>query len=67
MNFWIFILSLGIMLLIVGMFGWMKNYHINRTIKRSSLIMGIFLPMLMASFYAETLINDSLSPWLFAL
>jgi len=57
-NIWIFILSIGIILMIAGMTIWAKEYPIKGYSKNSTLILGIFLPMLVASFYAETLIND---------
>jgi len=58
MNFWIFVLSIGVILTIVGMITWTKEYNIKSLPKNSSMILGIFLPLLFGSFYAETLMND---------
>jgi len=58
MNFWIFVLSIGIILTIVGMILGTKEYNIKSPPKNSSIILGIFLLLVFSSFYAETLIND---------
>jgi hypothetical protein len=58
MNVWIAIAVLGVIFAVFGMIVFIKKYPQHRQISNSSLLIGIFIPILIALSYAETLTTE---------
>ncbi len=58
MNSWIFVAVLGGVFAVFGICYFVKKYPQHRQINNSSLLIGIFIPILIALSYAETLTTE---------
>ena len=55
MNNWIIVSLIGIVLVLLGFIFFYKNYSLRKKLPNSTIIMGIFIPVLVALLYAESL------------
>jgi hypothetical protein len=57
MNIWLIVSLIGFILVLSGFVVFQRNYIQNKQISNSVIFLGIFIPMLFALFYSETLIE----------
>jgi hypothetical protein len=58
MHIWILLTVIGFIFIIIGLITFIRKYPEQRPLKNSTFMIGIFIPMLFAFFYAETLITE---------
>jgi hypothetical protein len=58
MNIWILVAISGSIFTIAGFIFFVMRFPAHKPMKTSAFLVGIFIPMLAAIFYAETLITD---------
>ena len=57
MNIWILVAIAGFVFLVAGFIFFVRRFPVHKPMKKSALVLGIFIPMLAALSYAETLIT----------
>jgi uncharacterized membrane protein (Fun14 family) len=58
MNIWILVAIAGSVFTIAGFIFFVLRYPVQKSMKTSAFFVGIFIPMLAALSYAETLVTD---------
>jgi hypothetical protein len=57
MTIWLIVTLIGFILVLLGFVIFQRNYIQNKQISNSVIFLGIFIPMLLALFYSETIIE----------
>jgi tellurite resistance protein TehA-like permease len=57
MNIWILVSAIGLIFIIIGFISFIGKYQIQKPLKNSTFLLGIFIPILGASTYSETLLE----------
>jgi tellurite resistance protein TehA-like permease len=57
MNIWIFAAAIGLIIIIIGFISFTGKFVKSKTIKRSTFLLGVFMPVVGALTYSETLIT----------